>query len=336
MKILIDIGHPGHIHLFNYVAKHYINNGHQVLFTTRKKEFEVELLKANGFEFICFGRHYKSLAGKLLGAVWFSALMLKTAIRFKPNVFLSHGSMYAAYVAYIMGRPHISMEDSGNMEQIKLYLPFTKVVLTPDVLIENLGIKQKRYRGYHEIAYLHPRYFNPNSEVYSWLGLQPNEKFCIIRFVSWNATHDIGQKGFTTSEKAQLVYELSKRLKVFITSEAQLPAPLASFQIKIHPNLIHHALAYAQLVVSEGATMASEAGVLGTPAIYVNSIVRCYNQDQEKYGTVYNYLTGKGVLEKSLDIIREDKDLYKQKSSYLLSEKIDVTAFIIEEIDKLM
>ena len=35
---------------------------------------------------------------------------------------------------------------------------------------------------------------------------------------------------------------------------------------------MHNALKYASLFVGEGATMASECAILGTPAIYVNSL----------------------------------------------------------------
>ena len=69
----------------------------------------------------------------------FSLLLLNAAIIFKPDILLSHGSMYASFVSFIVGRPHISMEDSGNMEEIRLCLPFANVILTPYELSENLG-----------------------------------------------------------------------------------------------------------------------------------------------------------------------------------------------------
>jgi hypothetical protein len=82
-------------------------------------------------------------------------------------------------------------------------------------------------------------------------------------------------------------------------------------------------------VISEGATIASEAGVLGTPSIYVNSIERSYNQDQEKYGTVYNFRSGKGVLEKAEQLLSEDKQATRENSRKLIKDKIDVTAFMV-------
>lgn len=107
----------------------------------------------------------------------FDVQMFFTGLRFRPDLFISHGSIYAAHAAFLLGKKHLSLEDSGNMEQIVLYRPFTDVILTPDVLPEDLGPQPIRYEGYHEIAYLHPDYFNRDPEVYNWLGLKPGEKY---------------------------------------------------------------------------------------------------------------------------------------------------------------
>ena len=39
MNILIDIGHPAHVHMFHCFAIEMQKSGHQVLFTCRDKEF---------------------------------------------------------------------------------------------------------------------------------------------------------------------------------------------------------------------------------------------------------------------------------------------------------
>jgi uncharacterized protein len=334
MKILIDIGHPGHVHLFKNFAFELQKKGHKILFTTRQKEYETELLSAYKFDFISFGKHYSSLAGKIFGLMKFDFNLFLASLKFRPDVFVSHGSIYAAHISWMMGKPHISMEDSGNMEQIKLYRPFTKAILTPDVLPEKLGEKQIRYRGYHEIAYLHPKYFKPDASVKQWLGLKDDEKFCIVRFVSWKATHDLGHSGFSPEEKMELINRLNKKFKVFISSEAVLPDSLKQYQIKLPPHLIHHALAFAEIVISEGATIASEAGVLGTPSIYVNSIERSYNEDQEKYGTVFNFRSGKGVLDTVERIISGDRQVFRAHGLRLIADKIDVTSFMIWFIER--
>ncbi len=331
MKILIDIGHPGHVHLFKNFAFEMQKQNHIIHFTCRQKEFEEELLQAYHFKYTSFGPKFPTKLGKIWGLFKFDARELFTAIKFKPDLFLSHGSMYAAHAAFMMRKPHISMEDSGNMEQIRIYRPFTKSILTPDVLPEQLGPKQIKYKAYHELAYLHPNYFTPDASVIKELGINPNEKYCILRFVSWRATHDVGHKGFSAEQKTEMVHELSKHLKVFITSEAILPDELKPYHIRIHPARLHDVLAFAEIVISEGATIASESGVLGIPTLYVNSISRSYNEDQENYGTVLNFRSGEGVLEKALELLAlpDLKEKWQHNRQKLLEDKIDLTGFLI-------
>ncbi len=331
MKILIDIGHPGHVHLFRPFANQMMEKGHQILFTCREKEFEIELLKSAGFEYKSFGKKFSSLAGKLFGLVKFDIQEFLQGLKFKPDILLSHGSMYAAHAAYLLRKPHISLEDSGNWEQIKLYLPFSKAVLTPSVLFEDLGEKQIRYKGYHELAYLHPSLYTPSKNIYSFLGISPDEKYAVIRFVSWNATHDRGQGGLSYDEKKELITLLNAKMRVFISSEQELPEEFASYKIKIPPEKMHDSLAFADIFIGEGATMASEAGVLGTPSIYINSLCRAYNEDQEKYGLVFNFQNGKGVIEKIDEILSNPdyKKEWQKRRKKLLADKINVTSFLV-------
>ncbi|MCK5221039.1 MAG: DUF354 domain-containing protein, partial [Candidatus Aminicenantes bacterium] len=265
MKILIDIGHPAHVHLFKNFALEMIKKGNQVLFTARDKEFEIYLLNKYGFEYKTFGEHYSTTRGKIWGLIKFNFMLFWVSLKFKPDLFLSHGSIYAAHVSYLFRKPHISLEDSGNMEQINIYRPFTKVILSPDVLPGEFGPKHIKYKGYHELTYLLPNYFNPDRSIFKELGIKDGEKYCVMRFVSWTATHDAGQRGFTYQEKKELILELSKKIKVFISSEAKIDKEFEKFAIRIPPERMHDALAFASLFIGEGATMASEAGVLGVP-----------------------------------------------------------------------
>ena len=47
-----------------------------------------------------------------------------------------------------------------------------------------------------ENTYLHPKYFKPNKNILKKLNLTNKEKYVVLRLVSWDASHDIGQKGF--------------------------------------------------------------------------------------------------------------------------------------------
>ena len=68
----------------------------------------------------------------------------------------------------------------------------------------DLGRKHIRYNGFHELAYLHPNRFKPDISVLDELKVKEGEKFVILRFVSWNATHDFGQAGLSFDQKKEL------------------------------------------------------------------------------------------------------------------------------------
>ena len=331
MKILIDIGHPGHVHLFRPFAKKMQNTGHELLFTCRQKEFEIELLKNAGFTYISFGKKYKSISGKIKGLLVFNIKMLNAAIKFKPDIFLSAGSMYAAQVSSVLRKPHITFEDTGNMEQVNLYKPFTDVILTSDVFHRDLGKNQIKYSGFHELAYLHPNHFTPDIAIVNSLVLDPTKKTILFRFVSWNATHDVGQGGFLLSDKLNIVKKLSKEYNIFISSESSLPVELESYRLMTKPEQIHDVMAFVDLFIGEGATMASECAMLGTPAIYVNTMEAGSIDDQEKSGLIFHFRKIEGVLDKAIEVLIQPNSENYFYSNYqkMLTKKIDVTAFLI-------
>lgn len=330
MNILIDIGHPAHVHLFKNLSWNLIDKGFQILFSVRSGENESELLSQYNFNYINIGTKKSSLIGRIIGILSFTYKIFLFSKKNQIDLYLSHGSMYAGLAAFIRHKPHIALEDSGNMEQLRFSLPLSNVILSPDNLGIDLGRNHIQYRGYHELSYLSPKYFVPDKNIKQLLGLPKGEEYCIVRFISWNATHDIKQTGFDEDFKKQLIQYLVKRFRVYISSERPLPSELRSYRFPLSPNKLHDALNNASLVISEGATIAAEAGVLGVPSIYVNSIIRCYNEDLETYSLVHNFRNQNGVIEKINEIISKPNynTIYKNNRKRMLEDKIDVTAFI--------
>jgi len=338
MRVLIDIGHPAHVHLFTHFALEMQSKGHKVLFTCRDKEFEIELLKSHQFTYKSFGKKYKSILGKLWGLVKFDWMEWKTAFAFKPDVFISHGSICASHSAFLLRKAHISLEDTYNFEQIRLYLPFTDTVLTADYEHPLYSRKVIRYAGYHELAYLHPNRFISEDSVLQELGVLPNEKYVILRFVSWNASHDIGHKGISYENKLKAIKVFSNYAKVFISSEAELPEELKPYQMPIRPERMHHAIAFAYLLWGESSTMSEEAAMLGVPSLFHNDKGTYYTTHLEKqYGILFNYTESlqdqEKAITKGIELLQRDKtDLqreWQQKREKMLEDKIDVTAFLV-------
>jgi hypothetical protein len=234
-----------------------------------------------------------------------------------------------------MHKPHIALEDTFNMEQVKLSMLFTDVVLTGDYPHPSLGKKEIKYPGYHELAYLHPNVFTLDERVLAILGMKKGEKYAIVRFVAWEASHDIGHSGISYENKIKLVKTLSRHLHVFISSEMELPEELKNYQIKIPPEQMHNALAFAHLFVGESSTMATESAVLGTPSIYINDSKLGYTNDLANYGLLYSYMESEidqiTAIKKAeeLALKQNTKEEYLTKREQMLADKIDVSAFLI-------
>jgi uncharacterized protein len=335
MKILIDIGHPAHIHYFKNISNILTSKGYKILFTTRDKEVTLRLLDFYNYEYINFGKPFKGIIGKIKGLGIFNYKLLKTARKFKPDIFLSSGSIYASHVSWYLRKPHITLEDTYNMEQVRLYLPFTDVVLTGNYDHPPLGKREIKYSGYQELLYMHPKYFNPDKTVLKELQVDDTDTYVILRFVSWTATHDKGHKGISIENKIKTVREFEKYAKVFISSEGVLPKELERYRIKIHPSRMHDVLAFASLFFGEGATMASECALLGVPSIFFNNNRIYYLEDLNTRGLVFNYsessLDQEKAINRGIEILNTPgiKEIWQKRRQEMMNDKIDVTAFLV-------
>lgn len=335
MKILIDVNHPGHVHLFKNFSFLALNKNREILFTAKDKEVTINLLEAYGLPYKNLGKHYKGTLGKIYSLLIHVWRLFLISLKFQPDYYLSHGSVPAAWVSFLLRKKYIAFEDTGNMEQIRLYKPFADAILTTVSFKKDFGKVHIRYNGYHEIAYLHPKYFKANPDIFQFLKIKENETYFILRFVSWSASHDVGQGGLSLQDKRDIVKTLLPYGKVFISSEAELPEDLKALQIQIPPEKMHDALAYAQMFVGEGATMASECAVLGTPAVYINSMIAETITEQQNYGLLFHFTQTEGVIEKIKELLNTEnlKQKWAERRDKMLSEKIDVTSFLTQFVE---
>lgn len=341
MRILIDIGHPAHVHFFKHAIWELEKRGHNLLVTSRKKDIATKLLDIYNIKHECLGIAGQGLLKLGKELLWRDAKLLKLAKSFSPDILLGIAGIFIAHVGRLLGSPSIFFTDTENARLINgLGFPFATTICTPSCFQYNVGAKQVVYNGYHELAYLHPNYFKPDASILKLFGVKDNEKFVIMRFVGWEASHDVGHKGLSLEMKIKAVKEFSKHAKVFITSEKELPVELKKYRIKIPIERIHDILYYATLLYGESATMASESAILGTPAIFLDDVGRGYTNEQERvYGSVFNF-TGslrdqQRSINKGIELVRTQgiKEMWKNKRQMLLNDKIDVTAWLVDLIE---
>jgi uncharacterized protein len=343
MKILIDMNHPAHVHYFKNFIWDMQKRGHKILITATEKEMTHQLLKKYQIDFLSLGPHGNSVLKKIINLPITDLNMYLAVRNFKPDLFLGFGSIRAAHTAAILRKPCINFEDTeDSMGQIRLYRPFVKSICTPSCFLNPLGKKQVFFNGYMDLAYLHPQRFTPDPTVLDDLHLAKNERFIIVRFISWAAAHDIGLKGIRNP--IRMIKELEKFGRVFISTEIINDGKFESYQLKISPEKFHSLLSYAQLYIGEGGTVATEASILGTPAIHIESdshgVATGYGSGnfrelKDRYGLMFFYADEKAALEKAVEILSDpnSKLEWQKKRNKLLEDKIDVTLWMMNFIE---
>jgi len=337
VKILLGIGHPADPYIFKHFIDEMQKRGHEIFVAAREKEITYYLLDKFDIPFQRISSHQKTISGKVYDYFLRWSRTYRMCHKIKPDIAVGVGDFYLAQIGRLQKFPSIVITDT---EQVRhdpiLTFPFASHVLIPSCYHKETRKKFIRFYGYHELFYLHETRFTPDQDVLKMLGIDENEKYMIMRFVSRTAAHDIGHQGMSMEMKIKAVEEFSKHARVFISSEHELPDELKQYQFPAPPEKMHDALYYAEMLYGESSTMASECACLGTPAIFIDDDGRGYTDEQEKkYGLVYNFSESAAdqerSIQKGIELLETPgiKNEWKQKSKKMLAEKIDMTAFLV-------
>jgi hypothetical protein len=271
VKFLIDILHPKHVHFFRPLLKRWQERGHEVKIVTRDKDITHQLLDLFNISYICLSKQEKGLGlvRELLKRWIKFTLILRD---FRPDIVLSIGAITTSLPSRLLGIPNIALTDTETAElSNRIAFPFADRVLTPEWFTKDFGRRHYRYRSFHEWSYLHPNEFIPDPELVRGEGIDPDQPYAVVRFVSWNALHDQGEKGFSAEDAIRLIEQLSSRMKVVLTSETSPPEALRKFAVAIRLDRIHHIIAFSRLVVGESPSMCAEAALMGVPSVLASS-----------------------------------------------------------------
>jgi uncharacterized protein len=338
VRLIVEISHPAHVHLFRHLISEMEQRGHQTLVVTREKDVTLRLLVDYHLPHINISRQGRGLVGLLLEMLIRDWRLLRLARHFEPDLFIGL-SMCSAHVAALTQKKSVILDDTEHARLERMaWRPWATVICTPEAYLLDLGSHHQRYAGYHELAYLHPNHFTPDSTILKKMGLSTSEPYFLVRFVSWQATHDVRQHGFSYAGKDELVRQLARRGRVIVTSEVALPPEFEPYGLNVSPKEIHHLLNFSRLYIGEGATMASEAVMLGVPSIYVNSLTAGTLQEQEKKYGLLHWVTDE---QKAIDLAVEMADdpdrrpLHQAKRARLLADKLDVTAWLVRLLERL-
>lgn len=339
MRVLFDVTHPAMVHLFKHAIAELRSLGHDVHVTSREKDLTTRLLDEYNIDHVPLSSNGSTKWSLVSEWTVRELRMIRTVRDVDPTVVVCQNSPAAVHAAWLTGATSIVFDDSeAEQAAARLTHPFADVICTPANFDRDLGDSQRRYDGYHELAYLHPDRFTPDRDALTSYGVMVDESFFVLRFVAWGAHHDVGQKGFTRRTKRDLVERLSDHGDVYVTSERPLPNAFEQYRLPIPPENVHDLLYFADLYVGDSQTMATEASVLGTPAIRYNSFVRDdmsnFVELELEYSLLHSTADEDAVLAAALDLAT-DPDAgprWRERRGRLLAEKTDVTEFMVETI----
>ena len=333
MKLLVDIIHPANVHYFKNFIFEMQKDGHEIIITSRDKDVSLKLMDAYHLKYRNYGKGAigKGAIGKMLYLIIATFKFILHFFKNKPDLSLSFGSAPLAFTSWLFRVPHISFDDTEHAKlNKKLYVPITPLVISPSCFYDDLGKNHFSFRGYMELFYLHKKIFNPDIKVLKDLNIAEGKTFTLVRFVSWEAFHDIGQKGLNLQERIDLVNEAKKYGDVFISSEGELPKELKEYEIKISPEKLHDVLYFAKLYIGEGGTTASECAMLGTPSIYINTLpLMGYLKDAQDYELLYHLSDLKDIKAKMGSVYKRDDEFYLEQNKEMLKGVINPTSMLI-------
>ena len=309
-----------------------------MLVTGRDKDVAVPLLRELDIPFELISSQAKGgilgLARELVARNWSLA---RVARKYRPEIMGAIGGTFIAHVGALLRIPSMVFYDTENaVLQNAITYPLASCVVVPRCYQGwTPSRRHARYRGYHELSYLHPRYFSPQRRVAIANGLAPAGETFLLRLVSWQANHDLGEKGLSVELVRRIVSRLEARGKVLISAEGPLSEDLEAYRYRGRVSDIHHVMAFCRAFVGESATMASECAVLGVPAAYVAETGRGYTDEQEsRYGLVRNVRElSWTALEPTLEEMLSHPGAHWQRCRQrLLEDTVDVAEYVKERM----
>lgn len=272
MNVLIEIGHPAHVHFFRDAIRTLPSLGHTVAVVSRNKDITNRLLEREGIPFECFSAPARSLPGLMreLGGRWWKTGRLIR--RRSVDLAVSISGITTSLPACVQSTRNLVFTDTEDATlSNRIAFPFADEIWTPQFFLKSLGKKHRRYPGLHELAYLQDFDFAAAADTRAEMGL-PSEYF-FLRIVANDALHDRSIQGLGIPDLRRLIEFLRSRGEVFLSSEAPLPADLEAYRTRFPIEKVHAVMAGACAFIGESPTMAVESSLLGTPAALISQ--RC-------------------------------------------------------------
>lgn len=270
MKVLIEIGHPAHVHFFSRAILRLKKQGHGIHIVTRNKEITDALLQRLAIPFQSLSKPARSGVGMAFELFSRWIRIARILLRERIDVAVSISGISTSFPAWLTRTRNLVFTDTEDAKlSNRIAFPFADRIFTPSFYAGDLGRRHLRYDGLHELAYLRDFDFAAARAERARLGLP--ERYSIVRIVKLDALHDQDVKGIDEAKLAEILALLEKRGRVFLSSGEALGPRFSPYLQTFPIESMHAVMAGCQVFVGESPTMAVEASLLGRPAFLVSS-----------------------------------------------------------------
>ncbi len=337
MKIVVDMWHPAGVNFYKH-ALGILSREHQadieLLVLRRGRLLSILQHECPGLPCTVMGDHKTSAPAKVLGLAGRIVRLLSYLRRRQFDVATCFGGLSISPVTFLLRKPSVIFEDDIDPRLgFWLYRHFsTRVTLPAHIPVHGKNIFT--YRGFKELAYLHPRYYQPSEPALEPYCLKSKD-YVFLREVT-NTTMDYMSLSVGRLHKF-LDFFQSQGLKVVASIEDEdlkhrfrdsclvLDEPVADIFSLLH---------FATLTISSGDTMARESCLLGTPAVYTGGREMPINRELVSRGCFFKADGEAQTLAAIKKIIEQD---VKKKTAAAIADAIkneweDTTSVIVSHL----
>jgi predicted glycosyltransferase len=340
MKIALFPSHPSQLWMLKPVAD-YLSQDDHICWFMRDKDVMLELADAMGIEYTRLSIASTGLVGNGIEMAANFLRCIRHTLKDNIDVWVTkYGAGNSA--ARLCLRKTLSFNDDDA--DIVPLIAATSYTVAHAVLVPNVTRmgryerKARRYNSSHELFYLHPNRFRPDSSIYQLLGIPSSQRFAIIRLSALKAHHDIGIRGISARIVRDLIGICGDDIKVFISSEAAVDQEFEAYRLPIPAMRIHDAMYYAEFLVADSQTMSAEAATMGTASFRISDFVGrlSYIDELERYGLSFGFRPDDYELAiKEIAAAVHEPEFKKRCSKKLvefLDNKIDPVPWFAEQI----
>lgn len=337
MRFLFDVLHPAHVHVLRHPKRLLEESGHEVIVTARVKDVATDLLDEYGIAHTVISQQHTGTANMARELVARTYRLGRIARDRRVDALVGLMGPSIAPIGKILRIPTFVLYDTEIATRTNRWVyPMATEVITPECYSAPVNGTHVTYKGYHELAYLHPNRFTPDRSVLDRFGIDQSRGYVVVRLPEFASSHDGAEVDTDTGAWAQWINELVKQHDVYVSSERSLPDGLDHFRLEGPAIDVHHVLAYADLVIGESATMAAEAAVLGTPAVFIGATSRGYVDDiQDRYGLIRRFTPDRfdDARKTALQFLDDGRNRDAATAhDALIADHIDVSAWLVEHL----